>query len=292
LSTLPAKIAMSFVLPQLQDDGDRFGPSASNVPAAFTEIPYQSFNKSERLGTIIDWSSDGRGDRYGSTSNSAPFGGKMRAGAAESKDAAGGLYAYRHDEDEASFSLVAGATGARRGASGGLGNMGRGNFRGGRGGQRGGYGATGGRTGPGQGGYYSNATLGRESRAGWQPRGGAGRRGGAGGRGGYSSGWGGGREWMGREQRTREASVQAGPDWVVLEEIEFVRLGKLRLEVDTEDVETLCVPILYATTRLIRLPQLSARLLVRVRPGVRPRQHQDRKGAAALDARPLQPDCV
>lgn len=33
-------------------------------------------------------------------------------------------------------------------------------------------------------------------------------------------------------QRIREASVTVGPEWEVLEEIDFTRLGKLRLDVD------------------------------------------------------------
>ncbi|GAC74609.1 translation initiation factor 3, subunit d, partial [Moesziomyces antarcticus T-34] len=64
----------------------------------------------------------------------------------------------------------------------------------------------------------------------------AGRGGGArGGRGGARGGRGGGRfgwkEWD-KPQRIREASVAVGQDWEQVEEIDFVRLGKLRLDVD------------------------------------------------------------
>jgi translation initiation factor 3 subunit D len=89
-----------------------------------------------------------------------------------------------------------------------------------------------GRGGPATAGGYGN----RGGRgAGFQGRGAGGRRGGFG-------GW--GRTWNDRQQRTRDASVQIGPDWVVLEEIEFSRLAKLRLEVETEEVETMCAPFL------------------------------------------------
>lgn len=39
----------------------------------------------------------------------------------------------------------------------------------------------------------------------------------------------------------REPSVQVQSDWVPLEDIEFSRLAKLRLEVDVEQAQTLCV---------------------------------------------------
>lgn len=214
----------SFELPSLQPEADLFGPAADNVPSAYAEMPYQSFNKSERLGAIVDWTASASTavDRYG-----RPIGARLHAGAtAEGKDGANSsLYAYRHDADDASFSLVdAGRNpGARRGGGGPLAGSGRGYSRG-RGAARG-------------------AGIGRGGAAGARGRGLA--RGAAGRRGGYDRGfqrstWGSRtNDYWNRDQRAREASVQAGADWAVLEEIEFVRLGKLRMEVDTEDPETI-----------------------------------------------------
>ena len=231
-STMVNAPELSFELPPLQDESkDLFGPAPDNVPAAYAEMPYQSFNKSERLGAIVDWTASASTavDRYG-----RPIGARLQSGAtAEGKDgASSSLYAYRHDADDASFSLVdAGRSGAgaRRGGGGPLASAGRGYSRG-RGGARGGagYGA-GGRGG---------AAGARGARNGLA-RGAAGRRGGYD-RGFQRSGWGSRtNDYWQRDQRAREASVQAGPDWSVLEEIEFVRLGKLRMEVDTEVPETI-----------------------------------------------------
>jgi len=64
-------------------------------------------------------------------------------------------------------------------------------------------------------------------------RGGAGRRGGQWSRGGSS--WKG--DWGDRNSRIRESTVVIGQDWQVLEEIEFSRLAKLRLEVDVDAAE-------------------------------------------------------
>jgi translation initiation factor 3 subunit D len=45
----------------------------------------------------------------------------------------------------------------------------------------------------------------------------------------------GGRWNDGYQQRLRNPTVQVRPDWQILEEIEFSRLGKLRLDVDTTE---------------------------------------------------------
>lgn len=60
------------------------------------------------------------------------------------------------------------------------------------------------------------------------------RGGGRGGRGGRRFGW---RD--DKPQRNRDASVQVKPEWTVMEEIDFSRLGKLNLDTgDGEDLET------------------------------------------------------
>jgi translation initiation factor 3 subunit D len=143
-----------------------------------------------------------------------------------------GTFAYFHDEDEASFSLVDGNKSAatKRGGAGGagLGNMGRGGQfgRGGRGGARGARGGV--------------QSYGRGGAQGGRGDYGYGRGGARGGRGGAQGGRYGWKDWN-KEQRTRDASVTIASDWTVLEEIEFSRLSKLRLDVDTEQPENLSV---------------------------------------------------
>ena len=119
-------------------------------------------------------------------------------------------------EEEATFSVVDNTrTSARtRGFGRGGGTVFRG--RGQRGGQaqRGGRG-TFQRVGGGRGQQYDN-------------------RGGRGGRGGRRFGW---RD--DKPQRNRDASVQVKPDWTVLEEIDFARLGKLNLATgEGEDIDS------------------------------------------------------
>ncbi|KIO32786.1 hypothetical protein M407DRAFT_13823 [Tulasnella calospora MUT 4182] len=118
-------------------------------------------------------------------------------------------FAYFHVEDESSFSLVdskATAPGARKGVSG---------FSRGRGTPR--VGGPGGRGGGGGGRWGNQGTRGR--------------------RGGASMGRGGWRDWE-KVNRSRESSVPIQPDWTMLEEIDFPRLSKLRLEVDLEEPKT------------------------------------------------------
>ena len=67
---------------------------------------------------------------------------------------------------------------------------------------------------------------------------GYGRGGARGGRGGQSGGRFGWKDWN-KELRVRDASVTVASDWAVLEEIEFSRLSKLRMDVETQDAETL-----------------------------------------------------
>lgn len=116
------------------------------------------------------------------------------------------MFAVPAAEDESSFSVVDNTrtTGKRTfGRGGGTVFRGRGQ-RGGmnqRGGGRGGFQRAGGR----QGGYDN-------------------RRGGA--RGGRRFGW---KDWD-KPQRNRDASVAIRPDWVVKEEIDFLRLNKLNLD--------------------------------------------------------------
>ncbi|KAL0950124.1 hypothetical protein HGRIS_010120 [Hohenbuehelia grisea] len=206
----------SFSLPPIIDNPDGgWGPSSSNLPEQFKfkDIPYAPYSKSDKLGRFADWndlSTDNRQNVAGLPAAANARGGapgRRRDGAQAFGSGTASAFAYFHVEDESSFSLVDNkATPARRG----------GGFSRGRGGARGGasYGARG------------------------APRGG---RGGGNQRGGNFNQRGGRRGWRDwdKNTRTRESSVVISPQWSVLEEIEFHRLSKLRLEVDEpEDVDS------------------------------------------------------
>ncbi|KAL1741523.1 eukaryotic translation initiation factor 3 subunit D [Schizophyllum fasciatum] len=207
----------SFSLPTINDNPDGgWGPSSSNLPAQFKfkDIPYAPFSKSDKLGRFADWndlSADGRQSAVGlpSTQNRQGPGGRRREGAQAFGSGTASAFAYFHVEDESSFSLVDNkGVPARRG----------GPFTRGRGQSRGGYNS------------YSNRGGGQR-----------GGRGGAGGNRNYNQRGGGRRGWRDWEKnnRTRESSVVVQPSWQVLEEIEFHRLAKLRLEVDEpEDLDS------------------------------------------------------
>ncbi|KAL1939958.1 hypothetical protein VTO73DRAFT_9293 [Trametes versicolor] len=206
----------SFSLPQINDNPEGgWGPSTSNLPAQFKfkDIPYAPYSKSDKLGRFADWndlSGDNRPTNIGlSAQGNARSGGQGR-GRRDGQPAFGSgtasAFAYFHAEDESSFSLVDNKTGAaRRG-----GPMTRGGARG-RGGQN-----------------YNNRGNQRGGRGGFGGGRGGGQRGGR-------RGW---RDWE-KNGRTRESSVAISPDWAMLEEVEFHRLAKLRLEVDEpENLDT------------------------------------------------------
>ncbi|KAG9018829.1 hypothetical protein FRB90_009116 [Tulasnella sp. 427] len=197
----------SFVLPPIHDNKDgSWGPSSTSVPTQFQDIPYSPYSKSEKLGRFADWT-EGDGSRsLAATGGAARSANRAGAGRGRAGVEAGGAnaFAYFHVEDESSFSLVdskATAPGARRGV-----NRGRGLPR--QGGPSG-RGGAGGR-------YGTQANRGR--------------RPGATGRGGW-------KEWE-KVNRSRESSVPIQPDWSMLEEIDFPRLAKLRLDVDLEEPKT------------------------------------------------------
>ncbi|KZT05567.1 eukaryotic translation initiation factor 3 subunit 7 [Laetiporus sulphureus 93-53] len=206
----------SFSLPTINDNPDGgWGPSSSNLPAQFKfrDIPYAPYSKSDKLGRFADWNDlagDGR-QNVGVPSAQGPSrGGGPGRGRRDGQPAFGSgtasAFAYFHAEDESSFSLVDNKAGAaRRGGA-----LGRGRATG-RGGsfQRGGF---------------------QRGRGGFM-----GGRGGGGGQRGGRRGW---RDWE-KNNRTRESSVAISPNWSMLEEIEFHRLAKLRLEVDEpEDLDS------------------------------------------------------
>ncbi|KAG8871266.1 hypothetical protein FRC20_010789 [Serendipita sp. 405] len=214
--------ARGFKLPPLQDNPDgSWGPSPAHLPAKFKDIPYAPYSKSDKLGRFADWTEgDARAtgpSAAGATGPGGPGGrGGMRAGGRKDGPQAYGsgasnAFSYFHVEDEASFSLVDNKTSAPRRGGGGYGfqrgrGVGRGSMMGGRGGgnMRGG---AGGAAGWGRGGQYG----GRGSNRGMNRR-----------------GW---KDWE-KTSKVREGSVVIDPTWRMLEEIDFLRLSKLRLEVE------------------------------------------------------------
>ncbi|KAF8514860.1 translation initiation factor eIF-3 subunit D [Hysterangium stoloniferum] len=210
MSTTP-----SFSLPEIHDNEDgAWGPSSSHLPPQFKDIPYAPYSKSDKLGRFADWNDAEGAARAAAPSATGTTRGGSRYGRGREQAAFGSgtasAFAYFHVEDEASFSLVDNkAAPPRRGSATGF-NRGRGGARGTtanvRGGQRGG-------------------------RAGYPQRGGNVGGGARGGR----RGW---RDWE-KNSRVRDPSVAIDPNWKMLEEIDFLRLSKLRLEVDEpEDVDS------------------------------------------------------
>ncbi|THH14307.1 hypothetical protein EW146_g6016 [Bondarzewia mesenterica] len=197
----------SFSLPPINDNPDGgWGPSTSNLPQnyKFKNIPYAPYSKSDKLGRFADWndlSGDNRQAAAGISAPSTRAGGRgRRDGTQAFGSGAPSAFAFQV-EDESSFSLVDTKTSAPR---------------------RGG-GFTRGRA-TGRGGGYNFRAAPRTSRGGFTPGRGGGQRGGR-------RGW---RDWE-KNNRTRESSVAIDPSWQMLEEIEFHRLAKLRLEVDDPD---------------------------------------------------------
>ncbi|KAJ3891708.1 eukaryotic translation initiation factor 3 subunit D [Lentinula edodes] len=200
---------MSFSLPPINDNPDGgWGPSSSNFPGQFKfkDIPYAPYSKSDKLGRFADWNettSDTRQNAVGmvSTQNTRTGpGGRRREGAQTFGSGTASAFAYFHVEDESSFSLVDNKNAPPR--RGGTFIRGRGTARGG----VGNYNARGGAQRGGRGGFGGRGGNAQRGRRGW-------------------------RDWD-KGGRARESSVVISPQWSMLEEIEFHRLAKLRLEVD------------------------------------------------------------
>ncbi|KIM63633.1 hypothetical protein SCLCIDRAFT_116892 [Scleroderma citrinum Foug A] len=214
----------SFSLPPIHNNPDGgWGPSSSNIPEQFKfkDIPYAPFSKSDKLGRFADWNdpaSDGRQAPVGAPAardSRGTTGRSRREGTQAFGSGTASAFAYFHVEDESSFSLVDNkAAPPRRGNAFARGRpLGRGTAtfvsRGGRG-SRGNN-------------FAANKGPQRGGRKGW-------------------------RDWE-KNNRTRESSVAISPEWSMLEEIEFHRLAKLRLEVDDpEDIDTYGRIFAYAKT--------------------------------------------
>jgi len=80
-----------FVAPVIQDNPNGWGPVG--VPSKFQNMPYQAFSKGDRLGKVADWNGNAYQDRRFLNKYNSQYG-------------SGNQYAYYHDEDENSFQLV------------------------------------------------------------------------------------------------------------------------------------------------------------------------------------------
>ncbi|KAH6638097.1 eukaryotic translation initiation factor 3 subunit D [Boeremia exigua] len=193
---------------------DGWGPAVSEE-TMLDGVPFAPYSKADKLGRMADWTDGKDRDR----------GGRQQYGNRNYRDAqvyganaAGNPFAVQVAEEEATFSVVDNTrTSARtRGFGRGGGTV----FRG-RGGARGGQAQRGGR------GTFQRVG-GRGGQGGYDSRGGRG-----GGRGGRRFG-----RWDDKPQRNRDPSVQAKPDWIVQEEIDFSRLAKLNLDTgEGEDLD-------------------------------------------------------
>jgi len=181
-----------FIPPVIQDNPTGWGPNT--IPMQFKDMPYQPFSKSDRLGKVSDWTGATYQDRRHMNKYTSQFQG-------------GQQYAYYHDEDEASFQLV--DTGRPTRPMYGRGR-GRGGFRG-------------------RWNNFNNKpvvqalqTLTKAQKIKERDRQRQVRK------------W--QKQQAGRQNyqrqapiKSREASVTVKPDWIVIEEMDFLRLGKLAL---------------------------------------------------------------
>ncbi|GMK55393.1 hypothetical protein CspeluHIS016_0204490 [Cutaneotrichosporon spelunceum] len=193
-------MALDFVLPTIHDNADgSWGPSSSALEMG--PLGYSAYSKFDKITRIADWHAEG------DAGASNQRGRQQQQGRRQGREAYGAgdanAFGYVHEEDEKSFSLVDNSSrAAARGRPGGL----RGRTTGGRG------------MIPSQRGPQRGRAIGAPQRGGYGSRG---RGGGRGGYGGYD-----------KPQRTRDSSVTIGPEWQVLEELEFSRLNKLSMGVD------------------------------------------------------------
>lgn len=186
----------------IQDNSTGWGPNT--IPPQFKDMPYQPFSKSDRLGKVSDWTGTTYQDRRWMNKYQSQVG------------AGGTQYAYYHEEDEASFQLVDSAKQTKP-------MYGRGRFfRGGRGGFRGGFrGRWNQAFNKGQPVQLQTLTKAQKIKERDRQR--------------QVRKW--QKQQAGRQQyhnrnapiKNREASVTVRADWIVVEEMDFPRLGKLQL---------------------------------------------------------------
>ncbi|RUS24999.1 eukaryotic translation initiation factor 3 subunit D, partial [Jimgerdemannia flammicorona] len=143
-----------FSLPTIFDNDLGWGPASNVLPEQFRDIPYAPYSKADKLGRIADWSlpdqnKDGQRDQNvgGRGSGRQGYNRYNRDQYQAYGSGVSSAFAYTHNEDEASFSVVDNRSAAAKKSSSFRGGAsGRGN----RGGQRGGaqgYGRGGGQGG-------------------------------------------------------------------------------------------------------------------------------------------------
>ncbi|RIA93927.1 translation initiation factor eIF-3 subunit D [Glomus cerebriforme] len=199
----------TFKLPEIIDNDNGWGPSPVMLPEKFRDIPYAPYSKADKLGRIADWSTPEQREKESS--------GRQRTNYRNYRDqytafghGVSSAFSYTHAEDEASFSVVDNRSTAQKKASS--------------------YRTAGG----------ARGQPSRNTRNGQYQRPTTQNRNAPGGRSGPNAirkryGW----KDYDKPQRARDASVNVGPDWKVLEEIEFNWLSKLNLDVENvEDIST------------------------------------------------------
>jgi len=81
-----------FIAPKIIENETGWGPSTE--PEKYKDMPYQPFSKADRLGKVSDWTGNTYQDRKYQNKYNSQFGGGANQ------------YAYYHEEDETTFQLV------------------------------------------------------------------------------------------------------------------------------------------------------------------------------------------
>ncbi|WFC99798.1 hypothetical protein MYAM1_002543 [Malassezia yamatoensis] len=216
-----------FQLPKVATDDGLWGPPTGKeatlaLPEDFQQIPFSPFLKGDRIGRIADWNTAGGTNEDRNAANTVTTRSLRNARNGTSSNYASGApvntFAYFHAEDESSFSVVDNSRSAtaRRGAASGA-------ARGGRGAAQAGVRSAGFT----RGNVQTSSPSGRGGRGGGRLAPAAAMQRGAR-RGGY-------RDWERTQRKAREASITVTPDWEKLSEMDFVRLHKLRLDVEAPE---------------------------------------------------------
>ncbi|KAL0078257.1 eukaryotic translation initiation factor 3 subunit D [Phycomyces blakesleeanus] len=195
-----------FYLPKIFDNEGGWGPATNVIPNQFRDIPYAPYSKGDKLGRVADWTNpDGQKQdnrevtgRQGRTGFNRFNRDQHQAYGASFASA----FAFTHNEDESSFSVVDNRSAIAKKmaikASGGARSRPQNNKANNQGG-----------------GYRTvNQRPQNNRQQHQQQQQGGGRR-----RYGYKD--------YDKPQRVRNASINIGADWKVLDEIEFNRMGKL-----------------------------------------------------------------
>ncbi|KAI9271593.1 eukaryotic translation initiation factor 3 subunit D [Phascolomyces articulosus] len=198
-----------FQLPKLYESQDGWGPTSDVIPLKFQDIPYAPYSKGDKLGRVADWTNPDaqkQDNREVSGRTGRPGFNRFNRDQHQAYGAAfASTFAYTHTEDESSFSVVDNRSAAAKKMA-------------------------------------IKAAGGQRGRVQTKqaPTGGSGFR---------TVNQRGGRQQQGRRkygykdydkpQRVRNASINVGADWKMLDEIEFSRLSKLTFGIpEAEDVES------------------------------------------------------